>query len=129
MKLFRKLWWDLSAVKMKIVPRETMFFKFIRVLSSVMILPIVIDEENEKLTFKVLSVRTLISFVIGCIPLVISSVLVVLNYPFYEDFISVSSEILTPFDLTLSYSAIVGLRQRSRFKSDIINSTFNTATP
>ena len=94
-----------------------------------MVLPIVIDEENEKLTFKVLSVRTLISFVIGCIPLVISSVLVVLNYQFYEDFLSVSSEILTPFDLTLSYSAIIGLRQRSRFKSDIINSTLNTATP
>ena len=93
------------------IPEETMYFKFINILSSVMILPIVIDTKNDKFTFKVLSVRTLISFVIGCIPLVISAVLVVLNYQIYEDFMSVSRHILTPFDLTLSYSGIFILRQ------------------
>ena len=129
MKFCRKLWWKLSALKMKIVSRETMFFKFIRVLSSVMILPIVIDEENGKLTFKVLSVRTLISFVIGCLPLLVSSVLVLLNYPFYEDFISVSSEILTPFDLTLCYSGIISLRQRFRFKFIIKNNIISLLKP
>ena len=97
---------------MKTIPRETMYFKFIRILSSVMILPIVIDKEIEKFTFKVLSVRTLISFVIGCIPLIISSVLVVLNYQIYEDFTTVSSEIFTPFDLTLTVGGIILLRQR-----------------
>ena len=112
MKLLRKLCSKLPTLKMKTIPRETMYFKFIRILSSVMILPIVSDKEIEKFTFKVLSVRTLISFVIGCIPLIISSVLVVLNYQIYDDFISVSSEILTPFDLTLSYSGIILLRQR-----------------
>ena len=103
---------------METVPGETMYFKFIRVLSSVMILPILNDKKSEKLTFKVLSVRTLISFVIGCIPLIISTVLVVLNYQFYQDFISVSRDILTPFDLTLTYSGIIGLRQR--FKIPLI---------
>lgn len=116
MKLLRKLCIKLSAQKIKMIPRETKYFKFIRILSSVMILPIVIDKENEKIIFKFLSVRTLISFVIGCIPQIISSVLVVLNYQIYEDFMSVSTEIFTPFDLTLSYSGIILLRQRFSFK-------------
>ena len=121
MKLSRNLCWKLPELKTQIVPGETMYFKFIRILSSVMILPIVINKNNEKITFKVLSLRTLISFVIGSIPLFVSSVLVVLNYPFYKDFISVSSEILTPFDLTLCYSGIISLRKRFRSKFNIKN--------
>ena len=87
-----------------------MFFRFIRTLASVMILPIAIKSETEKATFSLVSVRTVISLTIGCLPVFIWSVLVFQNYQFYADFLTASRETFTPFDLTLTYIGIVFLR-------------------
>ena len=89
---------------------ETLFSKFIKTLCSVKILPINSNSESE-LSFSIFSVRTLISFVIGCAPMIISSALVFRNYQFYEDFLSASSRTFTIFDLTLTYIGIFFLRQ------------------
>ena len=110
MKFLRKFSSLVRPVKRTINKKETMFFKFIRTLSSLKILPIAIQPELETLSFSVLSVRTLVSFIIGCVPAMIFSALVSQNYQFYADFFSASRQTFTPFDLTLTYIGIIFLR-------------------
>ena len=110
MKCLKKLTSLLIPVKRTIHRRETKFFKFIRILSSIRILPIAIQPELETLNFSVFSVRTLVSLMIGCIPVMIFSALVIKNHQFYVDFFSASRQTFTCFDLTLTYIGIILLR-------------------